>query len=54
VYVWIWRNLPGGRPGKLIGSLLLVGGVVALLWYVVFPWAGDHMPFLDSSGGSLG
>jgi hypothetical protein len=47
MYSWIWRNLPGGLPGRLIGSLLLVAGVVALLWFVVFPWAEPILPFGD-------
>jgi hypothetical protein len=47
MYAWIWRHLPFGRPGKLIGSLLLVGLAAALLWYVVFPWAEPLLPFDD-------
>ena len=33
--------------GKLIGSVLLVAATVALLWYVVFPWAEPLLPFDD-------
>jgi hypothetical protein len=47
VYGWIWRKLPFGLPGKLIGSLLLAGAAVALLWFVVFPWAEPLLPFDD-------
>jgi hypothetical protein len=47
VYAWIWRHLPFGRAGKIIGSLLLVGLTSALLWYVVFPWAEPLLPFDD-------
>lgn len=47
MYAWIWRRLPLGLPGKFAGSLLLVTGVVALLWYVVFPWAEPLLPFDD-------
>lgn len=39
MYAWIWRHLPFGVPGKLGGSLLLIGAVAGLLWFVVFPWA---------------
>jgi hypothetical protein len=46
VYGWIWRHLPFGLPGKLAGSLLLVAGAAALLWYVVFPWAD---PFIEQT-----
>jgi hypothetical protein len=47
MYAWIWHHLPFGRPGKILGSLLLTGLVVALLWYVVFPWAEPLLPFDD-------
>lgn len=38
MYAWIWGRLPGGRPGKFAGSLLLILAVSALLLFVVFPW----------------
>lgn len=47
MYAWVWRRLPFGLPGKLIGSLLLITGTVALLWYVVFPWAEPYLPPYD-------
>src|SRR3712207_1879522 len=47
MYAWIWRHLPFGRPGKLIGSLLLISLTGVLLWYVVFPWAEPLLPFDD-------
>ncbi|AXO32407.1 hypothetical protein ACGF5H_11930 [Micromonospora chalcea] len=47
MYTWIWRKLPFGLPGKLIGSLLLATATVALLWFVVFPWAEPLLPFDD-------
>ncbi|WP_229398993.1 hypothetical protein [Micromonospora okii] len=47
MYGWIWRRLPLGLPGKLVGSLLLASAAVALLWYVVFPWAEPLLPFDD-------
>ncbi|SCG72168.1 MULTISPECIES: hypothetical protein [Micromonospora] len=47
MYSWIWRKLPFGLPGKLIGSVLLATATVALLWYVVFPWAEPLLPFDD-------
>ena len=47
MYAWIWRKLPFGLPGKLIGSALLAGLTVMLLWYVVFPWAEPLLPFDD-------
>ena len=47
MYGWIWRRLPFGTPGKLIGSLLLATVAGLLLWYVVFPWAEPLLPFDD-------
>jgi hypothetical protein len=47
VYSWIWRHLPFGLPGRIIGSLLLVGAVAALMWYQLFPNIEQYMPFTD-------
>jgi hypothetical protein len=47
MYAWIWSKLPFGLPGKLAGSLLLTTVALALLWYVVFPWAEPLLPFDD-------
>jgi hypothetical protein len=47
MYVWIWRALPGNAALKAIQSLLLLVGVVALLWFVIFPWAEPLLPFGD-------
>ncbi len=47
MYSWIWRKLPFGVPGKIIGSLLLVGLVVAGLWFKGFPAAEPLLPFDD-------
>ncbi|BCJ65408.1 hypothetical protein [Polymorphospora rubra] len=47
MYAWIWRKLPFGLPGKLIGSLMLTMSVLALLWFFVFPWAEPLLPFDD-------
>jgi hypothetical protein len=49
MYVWIWRRLPGGLPGKLTGSLLLLAAALALLFFLVFPWAEKRLPFNDVS-----
>ena len=45
MYVWIWRHLPGGVVGKLAGTLVLLAGALALLFFVVFPWAEPRLPF---------
>lgn len=47
MYSWLWRALPGGLPGKLVGSLMLILGVSALLLFVVFPWVEPMLPFND-------
>ncbi|HEY4314541.1 MAG TPA: hypothetical protein VGO19_03430 [Actinomycetes bacterium] len=46
MYAWIWRNLPGPVPVRLLISLALVVAVIALLFTVVFPWAEKALPFL--------
>jgi hypothetical protein len=47
VYSWIWRKLPGGLPGKLTGSTILLLAVLALLFFVVFPYAEPRLPWND-------
>ena len=47
MYGWIWRKLPGGVPGKVIGSAILILAVVALLFLVVFPYVDPRLPFSD-------
>lgn len=54
MYPWIWRHLPFGLPGRIVGSLLLAGAAVALLWFVVFPWTSPWveevlLPFDEST-----
>ncbi|THV41605.1 hypothetical protein [Glycomyces buryatensis] len=55
MYGWIWRKLPGGLPGKLIGSFALAGAVVALLWFALFPSVRPLMPWsnLEPTGGNV-
>jgi hypothetical protein len=52
MYRWIWRKLPFGFWGKLTSSFALGGVTVALLWYVVFPWATPLLPFDDVQVGA--
>lgn len=47
MYGWIWRTLPGGLPGKLLGSTLLLLAAVALLFFVVFPAVEPLLPLND-------
>lgn len=54
MYGWIWRHLPFGLPGRIVGSLLGAVGVMALLWFAVFPAVEPHLWFSDvqvSTGG---
>jgi accessory gene regulator protein AgrB len=44
MYVWIWSKLPGGRVGKIAGSVLLIAIVVSLLLFVIFPWLEPRLP----------
>lgn len=45
MYPWIWRHLPGPAPARFGLSLLLFLAVVALLFFVVFPWLEPYLPF---------
>jgi hypothetical protein len=45
MYGWIWRNLPGPLAVRVLTAVLLVAGVLALLTFVVFPWAEPKLPF---------
>lgn len=45
MYAWIWRRLPGEWPVKTLVALGLALVFVALLWYVVFPWAEPQIQF---------
>jgi hypothetical protein len=47
MYGWIWRTLPGNTLVKFAVSLMLLVGVLALLWFVIFPWAEPLLPFGD-------
>ena len=45
MYGWLWHRLPGGLTGRLLGSLLLVSGAVAVLLLLVFPRVEPLLPF---------
>jgi hypothetical protein len=51
MYAWIWRHLPGPLAARLLASLVLVVGIVAVLFTVVFPWAERVLPFLRVTVG---
>ena len=45
MYGWIWHRLPGGLAAKMAVSVLLVVGVLAVLWYFVFPYVEPRLPW---------
>jgi hypothetical protein len=47
MYEWIWRKLPGGLAAKLGGCVGLFAGVLALLFFVIFPWVEPRLPWND-------
>jgi hypothetical protein len=47
MYGWLWRTFPGGLPGKVLCSLVLLAGALALLFFVVFPRVEQLLPFQD-------
>ena len=47
MYTWIWRNLPGPLVLRLLEALVLIGAVVWLLLFVVFPAVDPHLPWSD-------
>jgi hypothetical protein len=49
MYLWIWARLPGGLGAKTTSMALLAIALLALLWFVVFPWATLHLP-IDQAG----
>lgn len=47
MYGWIWRHLPGGTGLKVVQATILFLAVVALLFFVVFPWISAQLPYND-------
>lgn len=41
MYAWVWQHLPGPWPLRLLISLVLFLGIVAVLFLWVFPWVED-------------
>jgi hypothetical protein len=53
VYTWIWRHLPGPTAARAAQALLLFLIVVALLFFVIFPWLEPYLPFDRVTPGAL-
>ncbi|MHB8452435.1 MAG: hypothetical protein ACYDAQ_18580 [Mycobacteriales bacterium] len=45
MYAWLWRHLPGPFAARLGVAAVLLVGVVALLFFVVFPVVDPLLPF---------
>ena len=45
MYGWLWRHLPGPALARAGQCVVLLAGVIALLFFVVFPAASPHLPF---------
>jgi hypothetical protein len=45
MYTWIWRHLPGPVAVKTLEALVIVVALVALLFFVIFPWLEPYLPF---------
>jgi hypothetical protein len=52
MYAALWRILPGPVWGKVMQLLLILLAVLALLIFVVFPFAADAFLVEDSVVGS--
>jgi hypothetical protein len=52
MYGWIWRHLPGPLPVRLLQAVLMFLAVVALLFFVIFPWLEPYLPI--DQGGTTG
>lgn len=52
MYTWIWRRLPGPLAARIAQAVILFLAVVALLFFVVFPWIEPMLPLDD--GGTTG
>ena len=47
MYAWIWRNLPGPTPVRVVLCLVAFAAIVAVLFVWVFPWLEPRLPFTD-------
>jgi hypothetical protein len=47
VYTWLWRKLPGNTPAKVAECFVLFLAVVAVLFFLVFPYVEPRLPFND-------
>ena len=51
MYAWIWHHLPGPVILRVLLSIVLVLGAIALLFIWVFPWVETQIEFDNSEVG---
>lgn len=51
MYLWLWRALPGPRWAKTFQAVILGLSVLALLFFVVFPFVADTFLVEQSTVG---
>ena len=51
MYAWIWHHLPGPVPLRVLLSIVLILGAIALLFVWVFPWVETQIEFDNSEVG---
>jgi hypothetical protein len=51
MYAWLWRHLPGPLAVRILLAVVLACGVVALLFFVVFPVVSPLVPFNNVTTG---
>lgn len=51
MYAWLWRQLPGPFPVRLLLATVLAAGVVAACFLWVFPAVAEILPVEASTLG---
>ncbi len=54
MYAWIWQHLPGPVLLRVLLSIVLTLGAIALLFVWVFPWVETQIEFDNSEVGQPG
>jgi len=47
MYAWVWRQIPGPWPVRLLIAVVTFALVVVVLFLWVFPWLEPRLPFVD-------
>lgn len=45
MYGWLWRNLPGPVPARLVQVVVLAAAVVVVCFGWLFPAVAPYLPF---------